>query len=1092
MRKFGAAVFCAALLLILSLTNALVAWPSHVELDNQNPDANHSSHTIQPSSFAWDWTQKVGGGAGNEIVADIVTDSSGNTIITGTFENTVTIGQTTLSSAGNEDIFVAKMNMTGVWLWAISAGGLGVDESNSVALDSSGNVYITGKHQATAYFGSDSLTASGNADDLFVAKISYNGIWQWVSGANSHSSGTDDVGRSIVVDSNGNAYITGYFERDIDFGSTTLVWEADRDLFVAKIDTWGNWKWATMGGGREGHDEGYSIAIDPQNNIFVTGVFVGTSTYPATFGNFSFDSTMGGLSVSKDMLIAKLSAQGVWISVTTYGGSSSQIPSEILVDSQGNVYCSGYFYSDITVGGNQFNAGGSSDSFVIKNTDQGTSFSFVWIQTAPSTSDNGISSMSFDANGNIVTTGFFRGTISLNPHSLATSGGSDVFTAMFSPNGTVLWMVKAGSGSDDGGTGIGIDTQGNIVTSGFSQLSSMTFGDLELSPSGGIDSFIAKLSPDFDGDMVPDSRDLDDDDDLIVDQLDSCNYSRLGFESTLGVDHDNDGCEDSTEDLDDDNDGLPDTLDSCPLGFPNWIRTNTTDLDMDGCNDASEDLDDDGDGFDDFNDGCPKEWGNSTYSFEKGCLDSDGDSRPDVNDPFPLNSSEWEDTDRDGVGNNSDAFPFDPTQSTDLDQDGYGENRFGSFPDSCPGEYGTSYKDRLGCLDTDGDGVSDLNDMFPNDSRLWQDTDRDGIPDEDDAFPYNPTQWEDTDGDGFGDNPMDANADKFPNDSTQWSDVDGDGYGDNPTGNMPDVFPLDPTQWLDTDGDGYGDNPSGNMPDAFPSDITQWIDQDGDGLGDNQSGLNPDPFLFDSDNDGYNNSEDPLPMYPTPGDRDNDGFLDGEDWDPYDINEWKDTDGDGTGDNADIDDDGDGWDDWDEMRANTDPYDPNDKPVEAWELGITDNIALSAWDLLALVSGFPLAVWIIFGLVTRNARTEAYEERMRNAKSREELEDVATEYERALMIRLIGPHQGIRLERVRAELDDEIELGEVALTGEDDDLGPVVTTPDQTDYTEEELGLQPPEDAEIIVDEKGYEWVDQGDDKWYRHQGENAWIKWET
>ena len=81
-------------------------------------------------------------------------------------------------------------------------------------------------------------------------------------------------------------------------------------------------------------------------------------------------------------------------------------------------------------------------------------------------------------------------------------------------------------------------------------------------------------------------------------------------------------------------------------------------------------------------------------------------------------------------------------------------------------------------------------------------------------------------------------------------------------------------------------------------------------------------------------------------------------------------------------------------------------------------------------------------------------------------EEVATEYERALMIRLIGPHQGIRLERVRAELDDEIELGEVALTGEEDDLGPVVTTPDQTDYTKRNWGYNPPRMQRLLSTRK--------------------------
>jgi hypothetical protein len=71
--------------------------------------------------------------------------------------------------------------------------------------------------------------------------------------------------------------------------------------------------------------------------------------------------------------------------------------------------------------------------------------------------------------------------------------------------------------------------------------------------------------------------------------------------------------------------------------------------------------------------------------------------------------------------------------------------------------------------------------------------------------------WADSDGDGVGDN-----SDQFPNEPTQWYDVDGDGYGDNPSGSAPDAFPLDPTQWTDSDLDGFGDNPMGNNPDYYP------------------------------------------------------------------------------------------------------------------------------------------------------------------------------------------------------------------------------------------------------------------------------------
>ncbi len=192
-------------------------------------------------------------------------------------------------------------------------------------------------------------------------------------------------------------------------------------------------------------------------------------------------------------------------------------------------------------------------------------------------------------------------------------------------------------------------------------------------------------------------------------------------------------------------------------------------------------------------------------------------------------------------------------------------------------------KIRLYDLDTDGDGVTDTNDAFPNEITQWYDEDLDGYGDNidgfmGDQFPNDGTQFVDADGDGHGDNPAGTEGDLFPNNADQWEDMDGDGYGDNEQGLDGDMFPEEPTQWMDSDLDGYGSNPNGLMPDAcpttngfskydrygcsdtdldgysnpddgfgveqgadaLPSQGTQWLDQDGDGFGDNTTGLLPD------------------------------------------------------------------------------------------------------------------------------------------------------------------------------------------------------------------------------------------------------------
>ena len=537
---------------------------------------------------------------------------------------------------------------------------------------------------------------------------------------------------------------------------------------------------------------------------------------------------------------------------------------------------------------------------------------------------------------------------------------------------------------------------------------------------------------------------------------DDCPYS--AGNSSIGrkgcADNDGDGRSDFTDIFpqdgsqwnDQDGDGYGDNQtgnspDDCPEipGTSNRDKRGCPDADGDGfsdendpyAGDATQWADTDQDGYGDNTlgmggDACPMMYGNSTLGL-LGCPDQDGDGYADIEDDLPMNPTQWEDLDGDGYGDNMmgtnyDEFRFDPTQQIDGDGDGYGDNLGGTRGDACPDTVGNSTADRFGCIDTDGDGWSDAGDGFPDDKERWNDADGDGYEDVDDSFPFDPTQWNDTDEDGFGDNRFGSNADKFPLDPTQWYDIDGDGYGDNPDGLDYDAFLAEPSQWSDVDGDGCGDNPLGRNPDRFIDDPTQCEDNDGDGWGDNLSGNNPDPYLFDFDNDGYNDSIDVLPKLFSPGDLDNDGTPDGEDAFRSNPLEASDFDGDGIGDNQDPDDDNDGVLDDAEINAGTDPFDSKSKPVDSFEIILPGTaIGLGAWDLIGVFVGIPFTVYILIGIATRGNRQRRFEDMLREAERREDLEDIAAAYERAVMMRMLGPHQAIRLERLRTELDDELE-----------------------------------------------------------------------
>ena len=480
---------------------------------------------------------------------------------------------------------------------------------------------------------------------------------------------------------------------------------------------------------------------------------------------------------------------------------------------------------------------------------------------------------------------------------------------------------------------------------------------------------------------------------------------------------------DPTQSADTDGDGYGDNAsgtnpDGCPTQFGNSTidRIGCPDSDGDGLSDAdglwnvsqgadafrydaTQSEDQDGDGYGDnasgnYPDACPTEFGDSWQNGTLGCPDSDQDGWADVQDTHPDDITQWSDIDGDGYGDNPggttpDACPGTNGNSTlgnrygcldsdgdgwddvidelpnvkhqwlDQDADGYGDNATGPEPDACPGVPGTSTIDRYGCVDSDGDGISDDNDAFPSDPTRASDVDGDGYDDLEDGcmlIAGNSTQdrlgCTDTDGDGYSDGDAQwtliNGSDAFPDEATQHADQDGDGFGDNPTGfegddcpttsgtsfrdvfgcddedvdgmsDTNDAFLGDESQWNDTDSDGYGDEINGTQGDACPedagtstNDVYGCVDSDGDGYSDlNDVWPNDSTQWYDGDMDGFgdeNSGTDPDQCPDEYGtafrgtligcpDTDGDGYADDEDAFPFHDSQHLDSDGDGWGDN---------------------------------------------------------------------------------------------------------------------------------------------------------------------------------------------------
>jgi Beta-propeller repeat len=418
------------------------------------------------------------GGTSDDEGYGIAVDGSSNVYVTGYFQGTATFGTTTKTSAGLSDIFVAKYNSSGALQWVQSAGGTLGDGGRGIAVDASGNVYVTGWYRGTATFGTTTKTSAGDVD-IFVAKYNSSGAFQWVQSAG----GTlGDGGRGIAVDGSGSVYVTGLYEGTATFGTTTKTSAGGDDIFVAKYNSTGTLQWLQSAGGTLS-DVGIDIAVDGSGSVYVTGLYEGTATFGTT------TKTSAGAS---DIFVAKYNSVGVtWDWVQSAGGTSDDVGYGIAVDGSSNVYVTGYYQGTATFGTGiaiKISAG-FSDIFMAKYNSSGA---FRWVESEGSTSDDFGKGIAVDGSGNVYVTGIYGSTATFGTTTKTSAGFSDIFVAKYNSNGALQWVQSAGGTSFDEGYGIAVGGSGNVYVTGIYG-STATFGNNSLTSAGATDIFVARI-----------------------------------------------------------------------------------------------------------------------------------------------------------------------------------------------------------------------------------------------------------------------------------------------------------------------------------------------------------------------------------------------------------------------------------------------------------------------------------------------------------------------------------------------------------------------------------------------------------------------
>lgn len=414
---------------------------------------------VNAQSPQWIYAHAIGAVQSTDNPTFTAKDASGNLYVASNFGGTQVFGPSQETSTGFYDAFVIKYDANGTFVWFRKYGAASAfTQCGGLAVDASGNVYITGSFTNQITLGGTTYPTAGNRD-LFLLKLDNAGTFVW--GKTAGGTGGEEIfGLSAA---GGKIFLAGTQTSGFTDGSVTIPPSAgNEDIFVASYNT-SNGACAnmiTLGGPQTDVAFGISASV---NAIYVTGYFIAT----VTFGGTTLTSSNTGgpnPAPTPDMFLMQMDSTLNISWAKKAGAGSTDQGNSVSQDAQGNAYVVGYFLGTVNFGNaiTLVEANGYGDGFIVKYNSSGTC---QWGQKISSGVSDVAATVSTDPQGSSYVGGAFgaSGTFTGANGSnvvLVTSGSTDGFAAKWGTDGTLRWAVKAGSTSDDRTQSIVYDNNG--------------------------------------------------------------------------------------------------------------------------------------------------------------------------------------------------------------------------------------------------------------------------------------------------------------------------------------------------------------------------------------------------------------------------------------------------------------------------------------------------------------------------------------------------------------------------------------------------------------------------------------------------------